>query len=51
MSFSGLILAPDGGQTHEISASGLASDAARIGAEAGAEIRARAGEGFFDGWR
>ena len=51
IAFSGLILTPDGGQTHEIAASGLASDATRLGAEAGAEIRARAGEGFFDGWR
>ena len=51
LSFSGLILTPDGTKTHEISASGAAADAAAIGARAGAEIRARAGEEFFEGWR
>ena len=51
LSFSGLILTPDGAQTHEIADSGAAADAAAIGAGAGAEIRARAGEEFFEGWR
>jgi hydroxymethylbilane synthase len=51
LSFSGLILTPDGTKTHEIADSGAAADAAVIGARAGAEIRARAGEEFFEGWR
>ena len=50
LSFSGLILTPDGVQTHEIAASGAAGNAAAIGARAGAEIRARAGEDFFEEW-
>lgn len=48
--FSGTILTPDGREAHEIEADGAATDAARIGAEAGARIRAKAGPGFFAGW-
>ncbi len=48
--FTGLIITPDGRTEHEITASGPASDAARIGAEAGAEIRAKAGKAFFEDW-
>lgn len=50
LSFRGMILTPDGSETHEIEAEGLAGDAARLGAEAGARIRAKAGTRFFDGW-
>jgi hydroxymethylbilane synthase len=50
LSFSGLIITPDGTKWHEIKAEGLAVDAARIGAEAGADVRAKAGVAFFDGW-
>ena len=48
--FSGLIITPDGSQAHDIAAEGPASDAARIGRDAGAAIRAKAGPAFFDGW-
>jgi hydroxymethylbilane synthase len=50
ISFAGLIITPDGRTEHRIAASGPASDAAKIGAEAGEEIRARAGRTFFEGW-
>jgi hydroxymethylbilane synthase len=48
--FSGLIVTPDGTDWHEIAADGLASDAARIGREAGAAVKARAGARFFESW-
>ena len=48
--FSGLIITPDGSQAHDIAAEGPVSDAARIGRDAGAAIRAKAGSAFFDGW-
>ena len=50
LKFSGLIITPDGSQAHDITAEGPASDAARIGSNAGAAIRAKAGPAFFDGW-
>ncbi|MDN2568397.1 hydroxymethylbilane synthase [Aquibium sp. A9E412] len=50
LSFSGTILRPDGRSAHEIAREGAASDAAAIGSEAGAAIRAMAEPGFFDGW-
>lgn len=50
LSFHGLILTPDGTQWHETSAEGRAADAAEIGRKAGEEVRARAGEKFFEGW-
>jgi hydroxymethylbilane synthase len=50
LSFDGLIITPDGTVSHTIKAEGLAQDAARIGAQAGADIRARAGANFFDWW-
>ncbi|MHA7884647.1 hydroxymethylbilane synthase [Nitratireductor rhodophyticola] len=49
--FSGLILTPDGRETHEIATEGLAADAVRLGADAGAEIREKAGTRFFDSWQ
>ncbi len=49
--FSGLILKPDGSQSHAISAEGPATDAAGIGTQAGAEVRAKAGPDFFDWWQ
>jgi hydroxymethylbilane synthase len=51
LSFSGLIILPDGTQSHAIKAEGQAMDAALIGAQAGADVRARAGENFFDWWQ
>lgn len=51
LSFSGLIITPDGARSHAIKAEGRAADAARIGAQAGADVRAKAGETFFDWWQ
>jgi hydroxymethylbilane synthase len=48
--FAGLIISPDGTQSHEVKAEGLAQQAARIGEEAARAVRAEAGEKFFDGW-
>ncbi|GAA4527868.1 hydroxymethylbilane synthase [Chelativorans composti] len=50
ISFRGMILTPDGGRRHEITAEGPAADARQIGAEAGARIREMAGEDFFTSW-
>lgn len=50
LSFAGLIITPDGRESHDIAAEGAVSDAADIGREAGAAIRAKAGSKFFDGW-
>ena len=50
LDFSGMILTPDGSRSFETAASGAASDARRIGHEAGMELRGRAGEDFFAGW-
>ena len=51
LSFSGLIITPDGTRSHTIKAEGLAQDAARIGEQAGVDVRATAGETFFDWWQ
>lgn len=48
--FKGLIITPDGRQSHEISSDGAAKDAAAIGRAAGEAVRAKAGPGFFDSW-
>jgi len=50
LSFAGLIISPDGTQSHEVRLEGQAQDAARIGTEAAKAARAKAGETFFDGW-
>ena len=50
LSFAGLIISPDGTQSHTVELRGLAQDAARIGEEAARSVRAKAGEKFFDGW-
>jgi len=50
LTFSGLILRPDGTEDHAVSAGGAAGDAALIGARAGAEVRAKAGPAFFESW-
>ena len=46
--FRGLIARPDGGAAHDIAGTGKRKDAATIGAEAGRELKHRAGAGFFD---
>ncbi|MBN9243855.1 MAG: hydroxymethylbilane synthase [Mesorhizobium sp.] len=50
LTFSGLIVMPDGSEEHAIAATGTAQDAAAIGTRAGAEVRAKAGPAFFEGW-
>ena len=50
LSFAGLIISPDGTESHEIRLEGLAADAAEIGADAARIVRGRAGATFFDGW-
>ena len=46
--FRGLIARPDGGAAHDISGTGIRKDAATIGADAGLELKHRAGPDFFD---
>jgi hydroxymethylbilane synthase len=43
----GLILRPDGSEAHETFREGLASDAAALGQDAGAELKRRGGPDFF----
>ncbi|KQS76286.1 porphobilinogen deaminase [Rhizobium sp. Leaf384] len=50
ISFSGMILTPDGTQHHRVYAEGRATDARKIGAQAGEDIRADAAPGFFSSW-
>ncbi|MEQ8480273.1 MAG: hydroxymethylbilane synthase [Hoeflea sp.] len=50
ISFYGMILTPDGATFHEIRTEGAEADAAVLGADAGAEVRGRAGAKFFESW-
>ena len=45
----GEILKPDGSVRHATMREGPATDAAAMGADAAAELRARGGPGFFEG--
>jgi hydroxymethylbilane synthase len=45
--FRGLILKPDGSEAHETTREGAASEAAQLGDDAGRELKARGGAGFF----
>jgi hydroxymethylbilane synthase len=47
VNFRGLILKPDGSQSFETTREGAAADAAALGADAGRELKARAGADFF----
>ena len=47
LQFRGLIAKPDGSAVFEAAREGSASDAARLGADAGSELKARAGADFF----
>ncbi len=49
ISFRGLIARPDGSQLFEASRNGPVAQAEEMGRDAGEELRARAGPGFFDG--
>ena len=46
--FRGLIVRPDGGEAYDVMREGRREQAAALGADAGHELRARAGAGFFD---
>lgn len=50
LTFSGMILTPDGARYHEIESEGSRSDAVAIGRAAGEAIRAKAGPDFFTSW-
>jgi hydroxymethylbilane synthase len=50
ISFYGMVLTPDGATFHDIRMHGTAADATLLGADAGAQIRRRAGAGFFESW-
>lgn len=50
IAFYGMILTPDGRDAHEVRSEGAIADAAHLGRGAGEDVRARAGEGFFEGW-
>jgi hydroxymethylbilane synthase len=47
LAFRGLIAKPDGSAHLETASAGAVADAARLGAEAGGELRSRAGADFF----
>jgi hydroxymethylbilane synthase len=47
LAFRGMILRPDGSEAFEASRAGHRSDAAALGADAGAELKRRAPAGFF----
>jgi hydroxymethylbilane synthase len=49
VSFRGLILRPDGSEAHETARSGAVADAAKLGADAGHELKGRAAPDFFLG--
>ena len=45
--FRGLIAKPDGSEVFETARAGAAADAVALGADAGAELKQRAGADFF----
>ena len=45
--FRGLILAPDGSESYDVEVTGTAANFKNIGADAGEELRARAGPDFI----
>jgi hydroxymethylbilane synthase len=47
ISFRGIIIRPDGSESFETSREGKVGDAERLGADAGAELKGRAGPDFF----
>ena len=49
LKFRGMILRPDGSEVFETSRGGAVADAVRLGADAGRELKARGGPGFFTG--
>jgi hydroxymethylbilane synthase len=47
VAFRGMILRPDGTEAHETARNGAAADAARLGADAGLELKRRVAPDFF----
>jgi hydroxymethylbilane synthase len=47
LSFRGMIIRPDGSEAYETKRDGAVADAARLGADAGAELKGRAAPDFF----
>jgi hydroxymethylbilane synthase len=47
VAFRGMILRPDGSEAHETARNGAVADAARLGADAGLELKRRAAPDFF----
>ena len=45
--FRGIVVKPDGSEAFEVVRVGSARDAAALGADAGRELKSRAGSGFF----
>jgi hydroxymethylbilane synthase len=45
--FRGMVVRPDGSETFEAAREGAVGDAGKLGADAGAELKRRAGPGFF----
>ncbi|MEX3011769.1 hydroxymethylbilane synthase [Hoeflea sp. TYP-13] len=50
ISFTGMVLSPDGKTSFDVSREGSEADAVKLGRSAGEEIRAQAGPGFFESW-
>ena len=50
ISFSGMILTPDGATAHDIVTDGMRAEARKIGHWAGEQLKKRAGPGFFEDW-
>jgi hydroxymethylbilane synthase len=48
LQFRGMVLRPDGSQTQEVTAEGIAAEAAHIGQQAGLDLRAQLPAGFMD---
>jgi hydroxymethylbilane synthase len=47
LSLRGMVISPDGKQCHRTTLQGAVGDAVALGSDAGAELRRRAGSGFF----
>jgi hydroxymethylbilane synthase len=50
LSFRGMVLSPDGAASFETAIEGPVDDAGLLGRNAGEDIRAKAGSGFFESW-
>ena len=50
ISFSGIILRPDGSEAHEVQMSGSVLEAEALGKRAAETVRSKASDSFFEGW-